>query len=153
MRALRAGRVVNDLGAAVRWTALTTGVANVRAFGKTRIPRNDGSIGVSVLNENESANVEETAMETENGTGSTGSASETLNGTGNDATVSGNGTGNETATETETETANEVIGTDGTKKIVIERARRIATLAVERCCRPTSLPDQVIVPLPLPRKR
>jgi len=68
----------------------------VKAVGKRRIPLNDGSTAVIVLSA--SANVDETAMEI----------------------VSGNATGNETATET----AKGVIGTDGTKRIAIEKAGR-----------------------------
>jgi len=103
------------LGAVETWTALTTGV---KAVGKRRIPLNDGSTAVIVLSA--SANVDETAMEIVSGTGNTVSATETLNGTETDASVSGNATGNETATET----AKGVIGTDGTKRIAIEKAGR-----------------------------
>ena len=104
-------------------TVSTTGGLNVIAVGKMHTPRSDASIDVSVLSENANANVAETAMETESGTGNIASANGTLNGIGIDAaSASGTATGNESGTVT----VNEVTGTDGTKRIVIGRAGRTA---------------------------
>ena len=131
------------------WTGSTTGVSNVgTAVGKIHMLRSGGNIVASVLSEN--ANVAEIVMVTENGTGNTASANEILNGTETDVTTIGTATGNESAIVT----ANEVIGTDGTKRIAIERAGRTATSAVGLFSPPrigVNLLDRVIVPLPLPR--
>jgi hypothetical protein len=103
------------------WTVSTTDVPNATTTGKTHTPRSDVSIVVSVLSEN--ANVAETAMETESGTGNIASANGSLNGIeGIDASASGIATGIESGTVT----VNEVTGTDGTKRIAIGRAGRTA---------------------------
>jgi hypothetical protein len=103
------------------WTVSTIGVPNATTAGKTHTPRSDVSIVVSVLSEN--ANVAETAMETESGTGNIASANGSLNGIEEiDASASGIATGIESGTVT----VNEVTGTDGTKRIAIGRAGRSA---------------------------
>lgn len=103
------------------WTVSTIGVPNATTAGKTHTPRSDVSIVVSVLSEN--ANVAETAMETESGTGNIASANGSLNGIEEiDASASGIATGIESGTVT----VNEVTGTDGTKRIAIGRAGRTA---------------------------
>jgi hypothetical protein len=99
-----------------------TDVSSVRAVDQTGILPNDASIVASV--QSASANVAETVMETESGTGSTVSANGTLNEIETDATVSGTEIGNGIATET----ANEVTGIDGTKRIAIEKAGRTASV-------------------------
>jgi hypothetical protein len=105
------------------WTVSTIGVPNAITAGKTRTPRSDVSIVVSVLSENANANVAETAMETESGTGNIASANGSLNGIEEiDASASGIATGIESGTVT----VNEVTGTDGTKRIAIGRAGRTA---------------------------
>lgn len=108
----------------VKWTVLMTGVSNVKAVDKTPILPNDVSTVASVLSA--SANAAETDMETENGTGSTVSASGTLNEIVKDATVSGTEIGNGIVTET----ANGVTGIDGTKRTAIEKAGRTVTSAL-----------------------
>lgn len=103
------------------WTVSTIGVPNATTAGKTHTPRSDVSIVVSALSEN--ANVAETAMETESGTGNIASANGSLNGIEEiDASASGIATGIESGTVT----VNEVTGTDGTKRIAIGRAGRTA---------------------------
>lgn len=148
-RARRAGQAGNGLGTVAKWIGPMTGVSNVgTAVGKRRTLRTDGSIVVSVLIETASANVAETVMETESGTENTASANEILNGTETDAT------GIATGTETAIVTVNEVTGTDGTKRIAIERAGRTARSVVGLLSPPrigVNLLDRVIVLLLLPR--
>jgi hypothetical protein len=127
-----------------------TGASNVgTTAGKRRTLRTDGSIVVSVLIETATVNVAETVMETESGTENTASANEILNGTETDAI------GIAIGTETAIVTVNEVTDTDGTKRIVIERAGRTATSVVGLLSPPrigVNLLDRVIVLLLLPRK-
>jgi hypothetical protein len=136
----------------VRWTGATTGVSNVgTVVGKMHMLRSDGSTVVSVLNETVTANVAEIVTETESGTGNTANANGILNGIETDASATGTTTGNETAIVT----VNEVTGTDGMKRIGIERAGRTATSVVGLFSLPrigVNLLDRVIVPLPLPRR-
>jgi len=117
------------LGTVPRWIVSTTGVSNVTAVGRRPMHRSAASIVVSVLSENANANAAETAMETESGTGSTESASGILNGIETDVSATASVTGNESGTVT----VNEVTGTDGTKRIAIERAGRTAMSAVGLC--------------------
>ena len=125
-RALKAERVVNDSRSVAKWNVLMTDVSSERVVDQTAMPRNDASIAASVLSV--SANVAETVMETESGTGSTVSANGTLIEIETDAIArSGTEIGNETATET----ANEVTGIDGTKRIAIEKAGRTVKLTLE----------------------
>lgn len=130
MRARKAGRVVNDSGIVARRTALTIGVSNARAVGKMRTLPNDASTAVNVQSESASASVGGTVMETENGIGNTASANEIPNEIERGANVNGTVTGTGTASVT----GNEVIGTDGMKRIGIGRAGKIATSVVELCC-------------------
>ena len=131
------------------WIGPMTGVSNVgTAVDKRRTLRSDESIVVSVLNGTATANVAETVMETESGTENTANENENLNETETDATAT------TTGIVTAIVTVNEVTGTAGTKRIVIERAGRSAMSVVGLLSPPrigVNLLDRVTVLLLLPR--
>jgi hypothetical protein len=151
MRARRAGIAGIGLQIVVRWIVSMTGVSNATAVDRMPILRSVASIDANVLSEIANANVAETAMETESVTGNTASASGILSGIETGANVTAIATGNETVNVT----ANEVTGTDGKKRIAIERAGRTAKSAVGRYSLPrtaVNLLGQVIALLPLLRR-